>query len=164
MRWIRSLLLTGVLVGTSGCLGGDPLEGMWLFRFDPNTQLAGTCADDADSDAEMTYLGEDLTWVDIYSGGSGGYIVLIDEYLVGTVEDDVLTAAWGEVVTGDGFTLTSSVDLTATRDGGTMTGSVVSYEKDEVDGADDYDCRSTSPFTAERSVSDPDSYDVGDEV
>ena len=135
-----------------GC--ASPFEGTWLFMVDRDAKLTGDCVTE---DYTETLSGSSNAWVDIYRLQSGEFAVLLSEPLVGTVEGSDLEASWEYTYTLDDYAERSTLDLEATLEAGLLSGSITSTYRD-ADGDSEYACSQESDFTAERTVSSPDSY------
>lgn len=141
-----------LLLSVLGCT--SPFEGTWLFMVDNNTKVTGDCADEDDT---TTYTGTSNSWVDIFQTGSGEFVVLISEPLVGTAAGGELEASWEDSYESEDYTDSEVVTFNGALAGATMSGSVTDASITS-SGGDMYTCAYKYDFTAERTTSSPSAY------
>ncbi len=141
-----------LLLNLLGCT--SPFEGTWLFLAERQQKVSGDCAD---PDDETRYTGTSNSFVDIFKLDSGEFLVLYGEYLVGTAEGSSLQASWDQVYTDEDYEESEGIELEATLDGSVLSGTVTESSR-QASGDDEYRCSVETTFSAERTVSSPDSY------
>lgn len=141
-----------LLLSWLGC--SSPFEGTWLFMFDNNAKVTGDCLDEDDT---TVYSGTSNTWVDIFQTGTGEFVVLINEPLVGTAVGGELTAAWEDSYESEDYFESNVITFTGAISGGEMTGNVLDDSLSR-SGDDTYTCATRYDFTAERTTSSPNAY------
>lgn len=146
----------------TGCNNG--WDGSWLFRMDPNSEArSGDCADTG-GDAPDTYFGTQDEWADMVLLGNGQIAINVaGNELLGSETGGTLTAtAVDGVQSADGSLDRTTYTLTATRNGGSMTGTITVLEESEGNSyygdPSSYTCTTTASFVADRVVSDHDEF------
>ncbi|MCP4810110.1 MAG: hypothetical protein GY913_20405 [Proteobacteria bacterium] len=147
--------LAGLLVGCASWV-----DGTWLFVFDQNPSVSGSCAESMGEQPKD--LGLNYQLVDIYEADDGSVVVFFDEILNGARDGSSFTADWEERITwDDGSSAASSLELNGTKESGLIVGDLKVASKDvDADGAEET-CTLTFDFDAEL-VTSSDSDFVGD--
>ena len=123
-----------------GCAPGTVWDGTWLIRANNQTDYSGDCYDEDDP----VYSGTDNAAMEVYSTGDGGLIVDFGWLVLrGSGDRSQMEADWEQEYDGD----TDSVEISATRDGDTISG-VFTSSTNRVDPA--YVCSGTTKFTGSR--------------
>lgn len=145
------LFLPALLIG---CFGAEQFDGTWLFSFDAQADYGGDCAPDPE-DAVYTYTGTNNSWVDIYTTGGGGLVVLIDQALTGEAEGSTFSASWSQDYEEGDYSSHDEIGIEAELAAGELTGEVKWLEA-TASGEDLYSCETTGSFTAWKSTTGPD--------
>ncbi len=147
-----------LLLVLAACTVFQPVDGTWLFSFEPESVASGDCADDSGGGGGAVATGDTHMWVDGYTlSGSEVAFQIGGTFLVGTLTGGDLEVSYERGYHRGDVSENYNTVLEGTLAGGTMEGSYSSTNTSKNDG-DTYTCTDTLGFTAARSVSDPNTY------
>ena len=153
---MRLLMALGALVAmallTSCTTMPTKFDGTWLFMIDLEVDVSGDCTED---DWDVTGTSNQI--VDIYSSTDGGLVVMFEQILDGTYQNNEFEAIWERVIEYEDAKDTDRVTMTGSYGANALSGEVEDYEK-EVAGSDSWECTQTFTYTAERINSNDDRY------